>query len=518
MTDGNVNSLRLGAIDVGSNGLRFMAAEASGFGAPRLLESLRFPVRLGESAFSEGRLDQKIQRRALAALAQFKKRMAALRIQTYRAVATSAVRESANGSEFAALVRKRLGLNLEIISGSEEIRLVYLAIRRFLPASGKPWLLANLGGGSLEIALVSPQGIQWNETHTLGAVRVLTELRVSAGDPAKFARLARTYIATFQPRGGAKLPKLAGIMATGGNAEVLARLGQARESAQGPGILSFAQLQAVCRKLGKLPPEARSKTLALRPDRADVIFPAALVYERLCRLTGQRQLVIPFVGTKEGLVEDLAGRISGEPGYAATAEKNLLVSALALGHRYHFDEAHGRQVARISLSLFDQLLPLHGLGAEERRVLLAASLLHDIGMYISYKKHHKHSGYLLAQSELPGLGEAEMGRVALIARYHRKNGPDPKHPEYAALPGPDRRRVARLAAILRLADALDRDHAQSIRRVSVTVKPTLITLAVAGRGLPELDAWAWQRKAALFQKVFRRKVRWIRAGRFKPGG
>jgi exopolyphosphatase/guanosine-5'-triphosphate,3'-diphosphate pyrophosphatase len=181
--------------------------------------------------------------------------------------------------------------------------------------------------------------------------------------------------------------------------------------------------------------------------------------------------------------------------------------ALSLGRRYQFDEAHGRQVSRLALSLFEQLRPLHGLGPADHRLLLVASLLHDIGAYISYKKHHKHSLYLISQSELPGFSPEDMLLAANVARYHRKNTPSPEHENYARLTKTQRVRVDKLASLLRIADALDRDHAQTVRTVTVRMKRPFLELQIAGKNYRELEHWALERKAQLFTRLFKLRVR-----------
>jgi exopolyphosphatase/guanosine-5'-triphosphate,3'-diphosphate pyrophosphatase len=181
--------------------------------------------------------------------------------------------------------------------------------------------------------------------------------------------------------------------------------------------------------------------------------------------------------------------------------------ALALGKRYRFDIAHGRHVAALALSLFDQLQPVHRLSRAERRLLMAAALLHDVGAFISNRGHHKHSLYVINQSELPGLKPGEIRMVANIARYHRKGGPASHHEEFMALAEPDRDRVTKLAALLRLADALDREHRQHVHHVRARTEDRRITLEVEGTGDLLLERWAVQRKANLFEQTFSREVR-----------
>jgi exopolyphosphatase/guanosine-5'-triphosphate,3'-diphosphate pyrophosphatase len=172
-----------------------------------------------------------------------------------------------------------------------------------------------------------------------------------------------------------------------------------------------------------------------------------------------------------------------------------------------FDEAHARQVNRLALSIHDQLAGLGRLDGADRHLLLAAALLHDIGGYISYKKHHRHSGYIIAQSDLPNIAPRQMQLVASIARYHRKGDPSPRHEEYARLTAGERQRVNRLSAILRLADALDREHQQRVERVFLSAgEGRKMALRLEGSGDLLLERWALRRKTGLFEKVFRAEL------------
>lgn len=502
--------LRVAGVDVGSNGIRFIAAEFSGPTQYRILESDRAAVRLGRGAFRNHRLEPRAMTAALRALARFRKRIRALDIRECRWVATSAVRESANGEAFAALVKRRLGLDLEIIAGSEEVRLVALAVKTRIAFGTRRWIVANVGGGSAEVALVDRRGVIRNESHSMGAVRLLAELSGSAEtrEPGRFLHLLEDYVSTLQLQSVPDAVRAAGFIATGGNIEEVARLA-GTPVRRGTASLPLPALRRVIAELSALSPRRRARKWRLKNDRADVILPAAVVLERLCALAGKQVLRVPFIGTKEGLLLDGVDRLAAHG--PREHERQILNAAVGLGRRYHFDEAHGLQVARLASELFTQLRSLHRLDENDYRVLLAAAVLHDIGVYISYKRHHKHSLYLISQSEMPGLTQNEMLMAANVARYHRKSGPRDGHEHYRRL-SPDRReRVAKLSALLRLADALDREHLQNVRRLRARTRPDRLLLEVTGEVSPELERWAVKRKAELFTQVFKRKVKIVHA-------
>ncbi len=270
------------------------------------------------------------------------------------------------------------------------------------------------------MALVDDRGIRWIESHTMGSVRLLEELAGAGEEPGRFSRLLTEYIATLRlPSFGAgKRPSA--FIATGGNIEALAKLAGAPSRLDGVAALPLADLRRTIETLSRLSYRERIEQLGLREDRADIILPAALLYERLALLADAREILVPFVGIKEGIVLDLVDDLATHRAHEDRATQLAYEGAIALGRRYLFDEGHATHVARLASSIFDQLKERHGLSDDDRRVLLAAAVLHDIGSFVSSKRHHKHTLYLVSQSELPGFAPREILLVANVARYHRE--------------------------------------------------------------------------------------------------
>lgn len=497
---------RVAGIDVGSNAIRFLAAEFDAPASYTPLEQVRTSVRLGHDVFLSGRLTEPAMAAAIDALGGYREQMARLGITRFRAVATSAVRDSDNGTEFVARVRDATGIDIEIITGAEEMRLVHLAVRNRIRLGRDRWVLADLGGGSVEVALVDESDVQWSVSHGMGSVRLLEELQVAGDEPGRFRRRLEEYAATLRvPTVGRK--RRAGFIATGGNIETLARLAEVAVDAAGVARLPLATLREQIEAFALMPYHERVQRLGLREDRADVILPAATVYEQLCKQAGFDEILVPFVGLKDGILLDLIDDYARHEPHVERQEQLVFAGAVALGRRFRFDAAHGRQVARLALSLFDQLRERHKLPASDRRVLVAGAVLHDVGLFINYRRHHKHSLYIISQSELPGLTPTEILMAANVARYHRKGDPAPSHDAYMELPEKARTRVLWLAAIVRIADALDREHRQNVHEVRVTEQNGSIVLELHGTGDLLLERWAVQRKAGLFEKVFDRKLR-----------
>lgn len=494
--------LRVGGIDVGSNAIRFLAAEFTSPTEYRVLAEKREPVRLGHAVFLSGKLAPETMEAAVEAIAGFRVQMQDLGIEHYRAVATSATRESRNGEEFVARVQREAGIELEPITGTEEARLIFEAVRAQVPFADRKWLLVDLGGGSVEVSLVDDSAILWSESHTMGSVRLLEELAGSGEEPGRFQRLLEEYAATLRIPVITRQWNPAGLIATGGNIEALARLLGSEPGRGRVASVSVAELRGVIEKLASLSYRQRVEQLGLREDRADVILPAAMVYERVATLAEVEEILVPAVGLKDGVLVDLVDDLTTHEAHEVRKEQQAVAGALALGMRYQFDEPHAAHVARLAGSLFDQLQKLHKLDAVDRRLLMAAATLHDIGIFIGHKKHHKHSLYIISQSEVPEFTAREMEIVANVARYHRKSVPAEHHESFTALSSQDRDRVVKLASLLRIADALDREHLQAVRAVKATPGKSRLTLELDSEGDLLLERWALRRKSDLFRETF----------------
>jgi len=465
------------------------------------------PVRLGHDVFLSGALTPEAMEAGVAALQGFRDLLDAQGVTHLRAVATSAVREAGNGEDFASMVASRTGIPLEVIGGAEEARLVHAALRWRVPMGHQRWVAADLGGGSVEVSLVDADGILWSESHAMGSVRLLEELSGVGDEPGRFQNLLTEYLGALHLPLVTERYRPVGFLATGGNIEALAKLAGGPADRRGCIRLPLASLRTLIQALARMSFRQRIEAYGLREDRADVILPAAMVYERLATLAGVDEVRVPNVGLREGLVLDLVERLANPDARDSRREQQVVSACLTLGRKYLLDEPHARQVTDLALSLFDQLQDLHQLERGDRVVLTAAALLHDVGTFVSTKRHHRHSHYLIQHSELPGLDGDDQVLAALVARFHRKSEPSPRHPEMACLAQEDQVRVQRLAGLLRLADALDREHRQVVRSVRARVRKDALELQVEGSGDLCLERWAVARKGGYLATLFNLALR-----------
>jgi exopolyphosphatase/guanosine-5'-triphosphate,3'-diphosphate pyrophosphatase len=294
------------------------------------------------------------------------------------------------------------------------------------------------------------------------------------------------------------------LIGTGGNVETLADLCPLKGGFAGsPRAIDVAAARALFTKLASMSAQERRDAYALRPDRADTIIPASAIFLRLAELFKASAIATPGVGLKEGILREVVDKYFHVWDTAGEAQ-TVLTGCARLGRRYHFDEAHGELVSRLAAQLFDDLQAVHGLGERDRLLLRAAALLHDVGDFVRYDGHHKHSYYLILHSDLMGLTPGERAIVANVARYHRKSTPDPSHPNFRDLDKDARGRVRALAAILRIADALDREHLAKVSgvRAHVDQGKRRLTLTVSGQEDRELEEWTVVAKADLFRDEY----------------
>jgi exopolyphosphatase/guanosine-5'-triphosphate,3'-diphosphate pyrophosphatase len=336
----------------------------------------------------------------------------------------------------------------------------------------------------------------------MGSVRLLQVLEEKKHGEKQFNQLVREYVDATQRRMKKELgkEKIDLCVGTGGNIESLGDLRRDLFGKERNDVVGVEELDILVKKLQSMTYEERVQQLRLRPDRADVIVPASIVLQKIVKQAGVSEVQIPAVGLKDGLLIDMMQELYGEK--KTSSREQILTSALQIGRKYAFDEQHGLAVARYAVQLFDEMRALHNLSIDYRVLLEVAALLHDIGHFINMNDHHKHSLYLLMATPIIGLSKEQMALVANIARYHRKSLPKPQHEPYNMLSSKDRVIVAKLAAILRLADAMDNEHAGKVETFSVEYKKPKFILTLKGEGDLLLEKWAVMKKSAMLEEVF----------------
>ncbi len=492
----------LAAIDVGSNAMRLALATVDSERRVTPIEVLRESVRLGQDVFTTGVISERTMDTAIEAFQRFREAIDSHGAKWTKAVATSALREALNSELFLDRVQQGAGIEIDVIGTGEEARLIHVAVTQRVDLKNHLAVLVDIGGGSTEITLASDEGILSTESYRMGSLRLLRTLGDDARNEVHVHQLIQEYVDATQKRirrelGGKKVDLCIG---TGGNMEALGDLRRQELGRDRDTVLPLEDLKILLKRLRNLTYEERVQQLRLRPDRADVIIPAAIIIQKILQLAGVDELTIPRVGLKDGILADMVEELYGEQ--KALRRDQIVASALQIGRKYQCDEQHALTVARLAVQLFDRTRELHHLGLEHRLLLEVAALVHDIGGFVGATDHHKHSQYLLQATPIVGLTKEQMAIVSNTARYHRKSMPKPQHEFYRVLSSREKVVVSKLASLLRLADAMDNEHASKVLDFEVEYRKPRFSIRLRGDGDLLLEKWAMTKKAQMFEEVF----------------
>jgi exopolyphosphatase/guanosine-5'-triphosphate,3'-diphosphate pyrophosphatase len=490
------------AIDIGTNAVRLKLGRVLHDGSLETLHEERDPVRPGEGVFKTRVIRREVADRLLSTLRRYAAMCKRHRARV-RAVATSAVREARNRDEILKRIHRETGLEVDVVSGKEEARLVCLGVLRGKPKSHRS-LLLDVGGGSTEVAIADGENPQALWSLSLGSVRMSETFDTSGPVERKQLQMMRQYAAEAAaeslPRSIGRQPRVA----LGSSGTFRAIITYA--AAEGTGHVTRKQLSRAVEEIAIMTAEERRTHFDAR--RAEIIVGGAVVVEALVRHFRLESVTAVESGLRDGLLVDLLRRRREQ-----LSDPSLTETIVGLGRRFDFDESHGRQVAALALQLFDGLARLHRLPAHLRPLLEAAALLHDLGHAVNYQRHHRHTFYLIQNADLPGLADHQRLMVARIARYHRGSPPEAGHATMDGLSSAEVQQVRRLAMLLRLADCFDRSHHQPVRALRASLRGAVCGIRLVSPKPVDLEMWDAQREASLFTKVFHKRLELGRVGR-----
>ena len=497
---------RVGIIDLGSNSARLMVAQYQPGEAYRITHELSRRVRLSEGVGLDGGLRPASMDRAIDTIRMFRAFCDAQAITHTVPVATAAVRDATNQVEFLRRLQEATRLRFRVLTGEEE---AYFGVLGAINGLGLPnGLVMDVGGGSAEVSRVRRSGFVQGQTTPLGALR-LTEMFFESRDravkPAEIDRLKAHLAATWQGFPWLRLGLHEKFIGIGGTARALARID--REARNYPfGLLhgyelEMRRLDNLVERLSELPPDERARKVpGLQSDRSDIILAGAMVVAEAMRRAGADRLTVCGHGLREGLFFREFLRPADPPVIPKLRE----FSVFNLGRLYGYEAEHATQVTRLALSLFDQLSRRHGYGEEERDCLWAAGHLHDIGTLIDYYDHQKHSAYIILSAGLPGYSHREIALIAALCQNHRKGRPSLDHFKAVHQPN-DLERLNRLAALLRLAEYLDRSQASAVASLKVGPagrKTLQLSVRARAHANARVEIWEAQRNAELFEEAY----------------
>lgn len=496
-------------IDVGTLAIRMQLAEIQANGEVHLLDLLQKAVPLGKDSFTRNRLQQSTLQQCVEIFTGFHRVMqehGITRSDQVLAVATSAVREATNRDTLLDRIYTATGITVRVIDEAEESRLMYLAFQGLAAADPElktgDALVVEIGGGSTEVLLIQQERVAFAETYKLGSLRMRETLEACRTPVERTRAILSQHIDRTVDVIRRSLP------ATTKDLRLVAMSGDARFAASQLGAnlttascarVDLKSFAALTEKISGTTPEGLVKRYKLPYQEAETIGPALLAYLLLARAFQVDALLVPRISLRDGLLREMATRDL----WSGAFGEQVLQAAWTLARRYEADEPHARHVAELCARLFSELQPEHRMARRHFILLQAAAILHEIGGFVSNRSHHKHSMYLIANSDLFGLTREDLAIIALVARYHRRAVPNAAtHPEYASLDRDGRIAVSKMAALLRVADALDRGHIQQVRDFVCTRERGQLVLTVPKVEDLSLERLALREKSNLFEEMF----------------
>src|SRR5262245_64748219 len=506
--------MRIAAIDIGTNSVHMIVVRVRTDLSFEVIDREKVMVRLGAGGLDGKALTTEAMNAALQALSKFKRLAESHRVDEILAAATSATREARNGGEFLARVERETGIRPRVITGTEEARLIHQAAVYGVDVGTARAVVIDVGGGSTEITLGNATAIQAARSFKIGVIR-LTE-RFVQSDPlsGRDERKLSKHILSEIGRHCDQITTIGFDRVIGTSGTILSLGAVAATAARGtsPNELrnlrvSAKQVRKLRKEIVALGPEQRLSVPGLDPRRADLVVAGAVLLDTILRRLGAEELTLCDLALREGLVLDYIRRNRRQIAQVDKIPDVRRRSALELAERCNYYAEHAQQVIRLALALFDQSRAVHGLTDREREWLEYAALLHDVGGLISYARHHRHSYYLIKNGDLRGFHPDEIEVIALVARYHRRGTPKRSHDEYARLAAPRRKKVRTLSSILRVAESLDRSHAQAISGIEQRDRGEDALLTVHTATDAELEIWATNRHLQPFEQLLGKPVR-----------
>ena len=511
----------IAAIDIGTNSLHMVIVKIeAALPSFTMIAREKETVRLGDRNLITGELKPEIMNKAIACLGRFKTLAYSLGANTIVSVATSAVRESSNGKEFLHQIETQVGLTVDLISGPEEARRIYLGVLSGMEFNNQPHIIIDIGGGSTELILGDSEEPRSLTSTKIGAVRLTGEL--IASDPiseTEFKYLqayARGMLerSVEEVQGKLKIGDSPQLIGTSGTIETIATIHAREKLGLVPSTLngyqfSLQDLRTWVNRLRKMTNVERAAIAGMPEKRSEVILSGAVILQEAMTLLGVESLIVCERSLREGVIVDWMlthGFIDNRLRFQSSIRER---SVLKTAKKYQTNLEHSQRVTAFALDIFDQTKgQLHYWNADQRQLLWAAAILHNCGHYVGHSSHHKHSYYLIRNSELLGYNETEIEIIANIARYHRKSPPKKKHDSYRNLLHKEHRTmVNQLSAILRLAVALDRrqigaiadvkcDYVPNFKEFKMSIFPSIIDDECA------LEMWSLDYKKGVFEEEF----------------
>ena len=507
--------MKLAAIDIGTNSIHMIVVEATSKSSFKILDREKEMAKLGVGVFASNYISDRAFEIGLKTIARYVQLADSLGVDEIITAATSAIREAHNGEDFLNEVVNQTGLCPRIISGQEEARLIFLAVRNSIALEEDKALVLDIGGGSTEAVIGDRNTIFFKDSLPLGVLRLLDmfEDRGAVGAEGKgvleahIRFVANDAIEQIREVGFKRVIGTSGTIRTMGEAAHIAAGGKSLQSVNAE-VVGLKDLSEITQKLLEMKLEKRAQVEGISEKRADAIHLGGVLLTQLLKMAGVEEITLCDASLREGMILDYLEKHSQEVVALPTQPINLRHRKAAhLVYKYESDWSENCHVAYLALEIFDQIQELHELGNFEREALEFAALLHDIGQFISFKKHHKNSRYIIERTDPRGFTDEERLLIKHLVRYHCKAKPSKKHKKFKKLSKRDRYIVKMLSGILRIAVALNKTKNRRVEQINCQISQNELEIIVTGADNLEVEIWAARRKCLVLAEALKRQVK-----------
>jgi len=491
--------MNIAVIDIGSNSVRMQISKVQD-GMYDVVEEYKKMLRLGDDVFSEGIIKETTTDELILTLNEMKELYLSKSVNTVRAVATASFRESSNADYVVDKIKQSTGILIEIIDGQSEAYLGFLGVSANFELKNSRVLITDIGGGSAEFMVVDNEKPVFSKSTPFGCNKLLH--RYFKSDPVKESEVVK--FKEDMDKEFSSLPidsRIEHIVCLGGTLNNISYI-SSKGSSKRVKYVDRKFLKGLLREIIGKNIEERRKIKYLEPKRADIVLPAALLIDKILYKAQKSGFYTLNGGLRAGLTIDTINRLGIVLDFQKKHHSLRVERIIQIGKKFNFERAHAMQVKKLALSIFDQTKELHKLGDREKNILEAAAILHDCGNYISYSKHHKHSYYLIKNSDFIGYSSKDVELMANVARYHRKSPPKSTHQNFNTLSEEEKYIVKALSAILRIADAVDRTHDARVSCVDVKIENRVVSFKFTSNKELLLEINAFESKKNLFEEVF----------------
>lgn len=500
-------SLLLGAIDIGSHSVRLSIVETSTPRESKTIEKIRYPLNIGKETFSTGKISFETVSKICAILKNFKRLLDDYGVEYWSVVATSALREAENKIFIIDQIKIQTGFIVKILSNAEERFLTFKSIKKhyllFEDFSTTSSMFLDLGSGSISVSIYSKSKLTFSQNLKMGALRLyentaeLEKWNINYFDVLEELSSSNIdRISTFGPH-----RKIKRMFAFGNNTRFLTKICPYEKKVEGLYFISRKDFFEVYNEIKFMSKTEIQKKYSGDSSLLPMLIPSFVIAKGFLDLTVGDGIYIPNISLRDGILTELKEQVYA-PNEGKEYINDIISSARYVAKRFKYDQPHSHQVEKFSLKLFDTMKAIHGMGERERLLLQLASILHDIGKFLSYENHYSYSSDIILASDLVGVSKEELEMIAQISKYHSSETPSENDIHYFSLSESKKIITAKLVAIIRMADALDRSHKQKIKNIDAIFKKGRLIIEGHSKENTVLEEWSFRKKSEFFTKVF----------------